>query len=44
MAKMFITKSNLIYKGKLSGDEIRFTRVREGGTQPAAEFTAKRVK
>jgi hypothetical protein len=34
----------VIYKGKVSGDEIKFTRVREGGTQPAAEFTAKRVK
>lgn len=31
----------LIYKGKVSGDEIKFTREREGG-QPR-EFTAKRV-
>jgi hypothetical protein len=34
----------VIYKGKVSGDEIKFTRMREGGTQPPAEFTAKRVK
>ena len=32
------------YKGKVSGDEIKFTRVREGGSQPPTEFTAKRVK
>lgn len=34
----------LIYTGKVSGDEIKMTRKREGGDQPAAEFTAKRVK
>ena len=34
----------LIYKGKVSGDEIHFTRARDGGSQPAQEFTAKRVK
>jgi hypothetical protein len=34
----------VIYKGKVSGDEIKFTRMREGGNQPPAEFTAKRVK
>ena len=34
----------LIYKGKVSGDEIKFTRTREGSDQPGAEFTAKRVK
>ena len=34
----------LTYKGKVSGDEIKFTRVREGGDQPAAEFTAKKAK
>lgn len=34
----------LTYKGKVSGDEIKFTRAREGGSQPPAEFTAKRVK
>ena len=32
------------YKGKLAGDEIKFTRTREGGDQPAQEFTAKRAK
>jgi hypothetical protein len=34
----------IIYTGKVSGDEIKMTRKREGGDQPAAEFTAKRVK
>ncbi|PYP90263.1 MAG: hypothetical protein DMF61_00715 [Blastocatellia bacterium AA13] len=34
----------LLYKGKVSGDEIKFSRTREGGTQPAQEFTAKRSK
>jgi hypothetical protein len=34
----------VIYKGKVSGDEIKFTRMREGGNQPPTEFTAKRVK
>ena len=34
----------LTYKGKVSGDEIKFTRVREGGDQPPAEFTAKKAK
>ena len=32
------------YTGKVSGDEIKMTRKREGSDQPAAEFTAKRVK
>jgi hypothetical protein len=32
----------LIYKGKISGDEIKFTRQREGGEGQGAEFTAKR--
>lgn len=34
----------LIYTGKVSGDEMKMTRKRDGGDQPAAEFTAKRVK
>jgi hypothetical protein len=34
----------LLYKGKVAGDEIKFTRTREGGDQPGQEFTAKRVK
>jgi hypothetical protein len=34
----------VVYKGKISGDEIKFTRAREGGSQPPAEFTAKRAK
>ncbi len=32
------------YKGKVAGDEIKFTREREGGNQPPQEFTAKRAK
>lgn len=32
------------YVGKMSGDEIKFTRTREGSDQPGQEFTAKRVK
>jgi opacity protein-like surface antigen len=32
------------YKGKLAGDEIKFTRTREGSDQPGAEFSAKRAK
>jgi hypothetical protein len=31
------------YKGKVSGDEIKFTRTREGGDQPPQEFVAKRA-
>ena len=34
----------VIYKGKVSGDEIKFTRAREGGNRPPTEFTAKRAK
>ncbi|MDQ3648955.1 MAG: hypothetical protein M3458_01495 [Acidobacteriota bacterium] len=34
----------LLFKGKVVGDEIKFTRIREGGDQPAQEFTAKKVK
>jgi hypothetical protein len=33
-----------LYKGKVAGDEIKFTRTREGSDQPPQEFTAKRVK
>ncbi len=33
----------LLYKGKLAGDEIKFTRTREGSDQ-GQEFTAKRTK
>jgi hypothetical protein len=33
-----------LYKGKISGDEIKMTRTREGSDQPGQEFTAKRVK
>jgi hypothetical protein len=34
----------LAYKGKVSGEEIKFTRNREGSEQPGQEFTAKRAK
>jgi hypothetical protein len=32
-----------MFKGTVSGDEIKFTRQREGGNR-VQEFTAKRVK
>jgi opacity protein-like surface antigen len=34
----------LLYTGKLAGDEIKFTRTREGGDQGGQEFTATRAK
>jgi hypothetical protein len=37
-------QAKFLYKGKVSGDEIKFTRTREGGDQPPQEFTAKRAK
>jgi hypothetical protein len=33
----------LLYKGTVSGDEIKFTRSREGGEGRTQEFTAKRA-
>ena len=33
----------LLYKGKVSGDQIAFTSSREGGSAPPREFTAKRL-
>jgi hypothetical protein len=33
----------LIYKGTVSGDEIKFTRQRAGGEGQGQEFTAKRA-
>jgi hypothetical protein len=33
----------LLYKGKVSGNEIHFTRTREGGDQPPQEFIAKKA-
>ena len=33
-----------LYKGKVAGDEIKFSRTRDGATQPPQEFTAKRSK
>ena len=38
------TTIKVIYTGKVSGDEIKMSRKRDGGDQPATEFTAKRVK
>ena len=34
----------LLYKGKVSGDDLNLSRTREGGDQPPQAFTAKRVK
>jgi hypothetical protein len=34
----------LVYKGKMTGDEIKFTRTREGSDRPPQEFTAKKAK
>ena len=34
----------LLYTGKVTGDEMKMTRKRDGGDQPATEFTAKRAK
>jgi hypothetical protein len=34
----------LLYKGTVSGDEIKFTRQRDGGEGQAQEFTAKRAQ
>ena len=33
----------LLYKGTVAGDEIKFTRQREGSEQPPAEFVAKKA-
>ena len=33
-----------VYKGTVSGDEIKFTRARDGGDQPPQEFSAKRAQ
>jgi hypothetical protein len=34
----------MTYKGVVAGDEIKFSVLREGGDQPAREFSAKRAK
>lgn len=34
----------IMYKGTVSGDEIKFTRMREGGEGQGQEFTAKRAQ
>lgn len=34
----------MAYKGKVTGEEIKMTRTRQGGDMPPQEFTAKRVK
>ena len=36
-------RAKIVFKGQVSGDEIKFTRQREGSAQ-AQEFTAKRAK
>lgn len=33
----------ILYKGKVSGDEIKFTREREGGEGQSQSFTAKKA-
>ena len=33
----------ILYKGKVSGNEIKFTRQREGGQGRTSEFTAKKA-
>jgi hypothetical protein len=33
----------ILYKGTVAGEEIKFTRQREGGDQPPAEFVAKKA-
>jgi hypothetical protein len=33
----------ILYKGKVSGNEIKFTSWRDGDSQPPREFTAKRA-
>lgn len=33
----------LVFKGTVSGDQIKFTRTREGGEGQTQEFTAKRA-
>jgi hypothetical protein len=33
-----------LYKGTVSGDEMKVTRTVEGGNMPPQEFTAKKVK
>ncbi len=34
----------MLFKGTVSGDEIKMTREREGGSRGPREFTAKRAK
>ena len=38
------TDVKIVYKGTVAGDEIKFTRQREGSDRPPAEFVAKRAK
>ena len=33
----------ILYKGTVAGEEIKFTRQREGGDQPPSEFVAKKA-
>lgn len=34
----------LLFKGKVTGDEMKLSRTREGGDQPPQEFVAKKSK
>ncbi len=34
----------ILYKGTVSGDQIKFNRVRDGAEGPGQEFTAKRAQ
>ena len=36
-------EAKIIYKGTVTGNEIKFTRQREGSERPPAEFVAKRA-
>ena len=36
-------EAKILYKGTVAGDEIKFTRQREGGDQPPAAFVAKKA-
>ena len=38
------TDVKIVYKGTVAGDEIKFTRQREGSDCPPAELVAKRAK
>lgn len=43
VANMQGAEVKILYKGTVTGEEIKFTRQREGGDQPPAEFVAKKA-